>query len=166
MSAIAQRINMGVAACALAAAATLAPVTVANADTTPAPTSSVGSKVGSAVVAPAVSVDSGSDCDDTGANNCSPDTVSPAASPGAGANSSHTPNLFQNNLWWFGAANPNPPPRSTIFEFEPLTLVPGFLRPAYGWFTQNLNFEACIGGGSVKVGPYGSTTVSVGRGCA
>ena len=31
---------------------------------------------------------------------------------------------------------------TTVFTFTPLALVPGFLRPLFSWFTQNLNFEA------------------------
>jgi hypothetical protein len=73
--------------------------------------------------------------------------------------------IYQNPLIWFGTPNANPPAGVTIFEFTPLPLIPGFLRPLYGWFTQNLNFEACILGATVKVGPYGTISGSLTRGC-
>jgi hypothetical protein len=154
MSAIARKISVGIATGAMAAAATLSPVTVANADTSIA-ISSLGSKIGSA------------ECEPTTTTACAPVGLPSAAavsgalpSPGGIVRS-----VFQNDLWWVGPANPNPPARSEIFVFTPMSMVPGFLKPAYGWFTQNLNFEVCLLGGSVKVGPYGTTTVSVGRGC-
>ncbi|ANE83275.1 hypothetical protein A7U43_25605 [Mycobacterium adipatum] len=89
------------------------------------------------------------------------DGPSAAATPGSIVRS-----IFQNDLWWIGRANPTPPPRADVLVFTPLSLIPGFLKPAYSWFTQNLNFEACFLGASVTVGPYGTTTVAVGRGCA
>jgi hypothetical protein len=73
--------------------------------------------------------------------------------------------IFQNRFFWFGTPNPNPPPGATVFEFSPLPLIPGFLRPLYGWFTQNLNFEACILGATIKIGPYGTVSGSLTRGC-
>ncbi|WP_036479476.1 hypothetical protein [Mycobacterium sp. VKM Ac-1816D] len=136
MSAVSRKVSMGLAAGALAAAATLTPVTVAHAAPSPP----------SVIRRPA-----------------------PACVPAAAA--LPTPEqairgIFQNNLWWFGTANPTPPPSSPVFTFQPLSLVPGFLQPLYGWFTQNLNLEACVFGASLRVGPYGTTTFSVGRGCA
>lgn len=154
MSALARKIGVGVAAGAMAAAATLSPVTVANADPSVA-ISSLGSKIGSA------------ECEPTAGNPCLPAAKLPTAAP---LQSTSGPggviqSIFQNDLWWIGKANPNPPARSEILVFTPMSLVPGFLKPVYGWFTQNLNFEVCLFGGSVKVGPYGTTTVAVGRGC-
>ena len=155
MSALARKINLGVAAGALAAAATLTPVTIAQAQPAPAPISALGAQVGSA------------QCVEADGTPCLPATSSssPAAlqsaTPGGIVRS-----IFQNDLWWIGQANPNPPDRATVLEFYPMALVPGFLKPAVGWFTQNLNFEACLFGGSIKIGPYGTTTVAVGRGCA
>ncbi|MGU3497924.1 hypothetical protein [Mycobacterium sp. C31M] len=111
---------------------------------------------------PAVGIGSTLDADDdcgTAANPCL-DFSSAAVS----ATASSPNNIFQNQFWWFGPANPNSP-TNPVFTFTPLSLVPGFLKPAYSWFTQNLNFEACVFGASVKVGPYGTTTFSVGRGC-
>lgn len=153
MSALTRKIKLGVATGALAAAATLTPINVAQAQPAPAPTSALGAQIGSAQCVP------------TATDPCT------AALPTASAAlQSATPggivrSIFQNDLWWVGQANPNPPARSNIFVFTPMSLVPGFLKPVYGWFTQNLNFEVCLLGGSVKVGPYGTTTVSVGRGC-
>ncbi|MDO3400746.1 hypothetical protein QWI29_11960 [Mycolicibacterium neoaurum] len=146
MSAVSRKVSMGLAAGALAAAATLTPVTVAQAET---PQASVLSSM-------------------VGAAQCDPSVTAGCPSQ---ANALPTPEqavrgIFQNNLWWFGTANPTPPPSSPVFTFQPLSLVPGFLKPLYGWFTQNLNLEACVFGASLRVGPYGTTTFSVGRGCA
>lgn len=155
MSALARKINIGVASCAMAAAATLTPVTVAHAQPAPAPIGAVGGQLGQLDDTDCVTV-SGTPC----ATAFAPTAVGASATPGSVVRS-----IFQNDLWWVGPANPNPPARATILTFTPLSLVPGFLKPAYSWFTQNLNFEACFLGASVKVGPYGTTSLSVGRGC-
>lgn len=155
MSAIARKINVGIAAGVISAAATLSPVAVASADIAAAPISSLSSRIGAA------------QCEPTATTACAPVGL-PSAAAVSGA--LPTPggvvrSIFQNDLWWIGQANPNPPDRAEVLVFTPMSLVPGFLKPVYGWFTQNLNFEICVLGGSVKVGPYGTTTVSVGRGC-
>lgn len=152
MSGIAGKIKVGFAAGAMAAAATLTPVTVAQADTAAIAVSSVGSQIGAAQCVPTV----GSPC----APLPTASVQAADATPGSIIQS-----IFQNDLWWIGPANPNPPARSDILVFTPMSMIPGFLKPVYGWFTQNLNFEVCLLGGSIKVGPYGTTTVSVGRGC-
>lgn len=138
----------------MAAAATFTPITVASADTS-VPISSLGSKIGSA------------ECEPTTAAPCLPAAKLPtaAAVQSASGPGGFIQSIFQNELWWIGQPNPNPPPRSEVLVFTPLSLVPGFLKPLYGWFTQNLNFEVCLLGGTITVGPYGTTTVSVGRGC-
>ncbi len=155
MSAIARRISVGLATGAMAAAATLSPVTVAHADTSIA-ISSLGSKIGSA------------ECEPTATAPCPPAAKLPtaAALQSASGPSEFIQSIFQNELWWIGRPNSDPLDRSPVLEFTPLSLVPGFLKPLYSWFTQNLNFEVCLLGATVTVGPYGTTTVSVGRGCA
>jgi hypothetical protein len=155
MSAIARRISVGLASGAMVAAATLSPVTVANADTSIA-ISSLGSKIGSA------------ECEPTTTTACPPAAKLPTAAALQSANgpSEFIQSIFQNELWWIGRPNMDPPDRSPVLEFTPLSLVPGFLKPLYSWFTQNLDFEVCLLGAAVTVGPYGTTTVSVGRGCA
>jgi hypothetical protein len=157
MSTISTKMQTGTAACAIALAATLTPAAIANASPASPPIASLGGSagVGSAVVAP--------DCVPTGSGKCEEAGVSAAGVSASGGATIRS--FFQNRLVWFGTPNPNPPERTTIFEFSPLGLIPGFLRPLYGWFTQNLNFEACILGASVKVGPYGSVTGAVGNGC-
>jgi hypothetical protein len=85
--------------------------------------------------------------------------------PGIAPNLSVPSSIFQNPLWWFGPANPNPPTQTTVFEFFPLAMVPGFLQPLFGWF-KNINFEFCIGGLTLQVGPYGSVSGKYSRGCA
>lgn len=133
MSAIATRLSsattkfqVGVAACAVAAAATLTPAIAAQADiATPAP------------LAPVTQV----------LDNIAQD------------------NWLQNDLWWIGTPNPNPPAQTTVFTFTPLSMIPGFLKPIYESVTGGLNFQVCLLGASAKIGPYGTLTVSYGRGC-
>ena len=84
-------------------------------------------------------------CDPEASPNCDV-TVSPFAIP-SGTSSivvgQHP--ILQNPLWWFGTPNPTPPTPTTVFTFYPLALVPGFIRPLFGWF-NDINFEACIAG--------------------
>jgi hypothetical protein len=69
-------------------------------------------------------------------------------------------------LWWFGAPNPNPPlPFTEVFTFQPLNLLPQFLRPLFSWF-QDINYEACIAGFTLHIGPYGTISGGYSRGCA
>ena len=150
MTAIGTRIKTGTAACVIAAAAVLTPAAVAHADP-PAPPPIVG--IGSSL------------CDPAGAVDCTT-TVSPFASSSASLLLGPPPNILQNGLWWFGTPNPTPPTQTTVFQFHPLALIPGFFRPLYSWFTQNLNFEACIGGLTLHVGPYGTVSGGYSRGCA
>jgi hypothetical protein len=140
MTGIAKKIQIGVAACAIAAAAAFAPAGVAQADPAVPVPQVVGSALGSALLP---------ECE--------------AGEPDCDAIAGGT--LFQNRFVWFGIPNPNPPDRQTVFTFTPIALIPGFLRPLWGFFTQNLNFEACVLGVSVQIGPYGSVTGSIGRGC-
>ena len=74
------------------------------------------------------------------------------------------PKLFQNRLWWFGVPNPNPPAPLYTRTFQPLANLPGWSQQNYGWF-RNLNFEACVGGFSNVIGPYGTSTSSASIGC-
>jgi hypothetical protein len=68
--------------------------------------------------------------------------------------------LFLNNLLWVGTPNPNPP-ANTVFQFTPIALVPGFLKPVYGWFDIN-DQQAQVIGKVFAAGPYGTVTYSVG----
>lgn len=150
MSAIALKINSGVAAGLICAAATLSPVTTANADTGIASAGTLGSQVGSAQCVP------------TATTPCDPIGL-PTAAAVAAADPTFPDSLIQNRFWWLGPANDHP--RSEILVFTPLSLVPGFLKPAYSWFTQNWDVELCVFGLTGTLGPYGTTTLSVGRGC-
>lgn len=150
MSAIALKINSGVAAGLICAAATLAPVTTANADTTIATAGTLGSQVGNAV------------CEPTATTSCDPIGL-PTAAALAAADPTFPDSLIQNEFWWLGRANDHP--RSTILEFTPLSLVPGFLKPAFSWFTAKWDVEICIFGLTATLGPYATTKLSVGRGC-
>lgn len=163
------KFQLGTAALALAAAATLAPV-VAQADTTaplrPALTSfaqGLGDTAGQPV---------GVVCADATAADCT--LVSAEQANVLAANSADNDfdeqagawlkPVFQNQLWWFGKPNPNPPTQTIIYQFYPLNLVPGFLKPAFGWF-ENINYESCLFGWTTTVGAYGTVTGSVSRGC-
>jgi hypothetical protein len=149
MTAIRTRFQTATAACAIAAAAVLTPAAVANADpAAPIPMAGVGSAV----------------CDPNGPVDCT--TVSPfATGPHSLIALSPSSTIFQNGLWWFGTPNPTPPTQTTVFTFYPLALVPGFLQPLFGWFST-INFEACIGGLTLHIGPYGTVSGSYSRGCA
>jgi len=148
MTAIARKIQIATAASAIAAAAVLTPVGVAQADTVAPVPSAIGA---------AATLD---DCP-AGESDCTALRFAPNFS----ASSVGPSSIFQNEFWWFGPANPNPPPSETFFTFNPLPLIPGFFQPLWGFFTQNLNFEVCVAGLSVKVGPYGTVSGSVGSSC-
>jgi hypothetical protein len=154
-STVSSKVRTAAVACTIAVAAALTPLPVAHAEpfsTVAARTSGLGGTagVGLAAISP--------DCYPVGAVDC------PAT--GAAINSNaKTPNLFQNALWWFGAPNPNPPQQTTVFQFYPLALIPGFIRPLFGWFA-NINFEACIAGLTLRIGPYGTISGLYSRGCA
>ena len=145
------KFQMGGAACAIAAAAVLTPAAVAHADPV-APAPMVGA-LGSLINAP--------DCTEAITTNCTPPivgTFSPSLSSSPGS-------IFKNPLLWIGTPNPNPPASTRIiWTFQPLNLLPAFVRPLFGWFA-NINFQACIAGISVRVGPYGTISGSIGRGC-
>jgi len=68
------------------------------------------------------------------------------------------------DLLWLGSVDPTPPPFTNIISFQPLTLLPSFIQPLFGWF-NNINFELCAAGAAVKIGPYGTLSVSLGQGC-
>lgn len=148
-SSMSTKMQVGTAAVAVAAAATLAPAVIAQAQ--PGSVTPIPQALGAAADDSLWFLD----------NNpqAAAAAVSPAALPPA------ITSIFQNRLIWFGTPNPTPPPGATIFEFTPLPLIPGFLRPLYSWFTQNLNFEACVLGATVKIGPYGTVSGSITQGC-
>jgi hypothetical protein len=65
---------------------------------------------------------------------------------------------------YFGPAKPNGPTKTNVFTFSPLALIPGFLQPLFGWF-KNINFQACVFGITLQLGPYGVFSGSYSRGC-
>jgi hypothetical protein len=141
LSSVGTKMQLGTAACAIAAAAAL-PAVVAQAEPlVHVPTAGIGSSILA-------------ECDQVGSTDCA--VSSPFAASSSSVSASHG-NIFQNNLWWFGPQNPNRPPVTTLFSFQPLALLPSFVQPLFGWF-QNLNFEACIGGFGLHVGPYGTVS--------
>lgn len=74
---------------------------------------------------------------------------------------------WQNEPWWWFGPTPNPTPPAPILvgTFTPLTLVPAFLQPLYKQLTANINFSVCFLGAGAKIGPYGTITLSLTRGC-
>lgn len=74
---------------------------------------------------------------------------------------------WQNDPWWWIGPGSNPSPGAPILvgTFTPLSIIPGFLQEPWKRLTQNINFSACFLGAGVKVGPYGTITVSLTRGC-
>jgi hypothetical protein len=71
--------------------------------------------------------------------------------------------------WYVGGNNANAvstlaaPGGTTIFDFSPLSLVPGFFKPLVGWFLNFVpRFSICIGGLGVSVGPYATLSVKTG----
>jgi hypothetical protein len=166
MATIATKFQTGAAACVIATAAILTPAVAQAEPAAPLPTTGLGSTVMSPT------------CDPVGSPGC-PSSSSPSASgssaasiaPFAAASSpsiallSPSGTILQNRLWWFGTPNPTPPTQTTVFQFYPLALIPGFLQPLFGWF-GSINFEACIGGLTLRIGPYGTVSGSYSRGCA
>jgi hypothetical protein len=147
MSAITRKVNVGLAAGAIVAAATLSPVSVAHA----AEPGALGSTVGDAECI----LGSGESCLIT----------TRAGGAWEPVFTTDEDSLIQNRLYWFGRANPDAPPRTTIVEFTPMSVLPGFLKGPWGWFFGKFDLEACVGGVTLTVGPYLKTTVSTGRGC-
>lgn len=147
MTGIARKLQIGTAATAIALASVLTSAGVAQAGpAAPVPTVGIGSSI--------CPTDS-PDCDSPSVSSLSPSVFA----------DSGISSIIQNQFIWIGPANPNPPPRTDFFGFTPLPLIPGFLQPLWGFFTQNLNFEICVAGFSARLGPYGSLSASVGSSC-
>ena len=153
---LAAKAHVVTAACAVAAAVVLSPLPAALAEpAAPVPQASTPGALGgsaAALIDPT--------CEPIGSPACVAALI-----PGFDAGGILQNPIFQNPLWWFGAPNPNPPEQTLVFQFYPLALVPGFLQPLFGWFAA-INFEACIGGLTLQIGPYGTISGSYGRGCA
>ena len=155
MNKLGTKLQIGTATCAVAAAAVLIPLPAAQA----ASPGSLGGSAGGGAELIAVTPD----CDPTTSTDCAT-TLAPSAAalpsllPGGNT-------ILQNPLWWFGPPNTTPPPQTPVFTFYPLNLLPGFIRPLFSWFAD-INFEACVLGFTLHIGPYGAVSGSYGRGCA
>ncbi len=145
MSVITQKLSIGVVTCAMAAAATLTPIPVAQA--APELSTNLGSRAGT------LSFDRIFGRSPT---NPTPDDPGPLFT------------FFPDNWYLNGSVEPRPSPTFPlgipIVKFSPLILVPPGARERYMWFTANLDFKVCAPGISVKLGPYGTKTTSVGKG--
>jgi hypothetical protein len=74
-------------------------------------------------------------------------------------------------FWWLDDNSPSPsqllafgplaPTATTILSFQPLSLLPGFIQPLFGWF-NGINIGICVAGLGVSVGPYGTVSVKSG----
>jgi hypothetical protein len=159
---IAKKVQIGTAACAIAAAAALTPLPAAQADpVVPSPLASSPGSLGGSAGGDAVLM--APDCVPVGSPACTT-TVAPSVSSSASLlPGGHT--IFQNPLWWFGTPNPTPPTQTPVFTFYPLNLIPGFIRPLFSWFAD-INYEACVFGFTLHIGPYGAVSGSYSRGCA
>jgi hypothetical protein len=136
MSTLATKVRTTTAACAIAAAATLTPAVIAHASpAAPLPEAGVGSSLG------AVTVNS---CDPAVPGSCALAPIVPAALPFLGGGGLESPPLI-----WIGApGNPN---------YQPIF---GLTFPSFG-----LNFEFCIAGLGVRLGPYSTGFVGLSAGC-
>ncbi len=74
---------------------------------------------------------------------------------------------WQNDPWWWVGTGPNPstPAPILVGTFTPLSIIPGFLQEPWKRLTQNINLSVCFFGAGAKIGPYGTITVSLTRGC-
>ena len=171
MPEIARKVQIGTAASAIAVAALLTPAPIAQADPVAhAPTASLGGSAGvgsanmkavcgqvggpSCIRPPAISASPGIRAASPNVSSAAPSIT---ASPGGG--------LFQNEWVWFGPPNPDAPPLTPVFAFQPLNLLPDFLRPVFSWFAD-IDYTACIAGLTLRVGPYGTVSGGYSRGCA
>jgi hypothetical protein len=146
------KVQIGTAACAVAAAAALTPIPAAQAASTPG---SLGGSAGSAALITPV-------CDPATSPDCVA-TLAPTANATFALPGGHA--ILQNPFWWFGPPNPSPPTQTPVFTFYPLNLIPGFIRPLFSWFAD-INYEICVVGFTLHIGPYGAVSGSYGRGCA
>jgi len=152
ISEISTKLQVGAAACVIATAAVLTPGAVAQADPVVTPSLAVGGSAGGAtLISP--------NCDPVATPDCVA-SFAPSIMALPGGNT-----ILQNPLWWFGPPNPSPPTQTTVFTFFPLALIPGFLQPLFSWF-GDINYEICIAGLTLQIGPYGTVTGSYSRGCA
>lgn len=152
------KIQIGTAAVALAAAATLAPVVAQAAPTAPlAPSLTSFSKaLGSAAGAAVCDPTEGADCTlvSSVAGNAQASQIGDWIQP-----------IFQNQLWWFGKPNPNPPAQTVVYTFEILSLIPDWMQTLRN-IVSAIDYEGCILGATMTIGPYGTVTGSYSRGCA
>lgn len=160
MNRLATKAQIGAATCAVAAAAVLTPLPAAQAE--PVVPMPMAGSVGGSAGADADLLAIAPDCQPATSPECVT-TVAPSANstfllPGGGT-------ILQNPLWWFGPPNPTPPTQTPVFTFYPLNLLPGFIRPLFSWFAD-INYEICIVGLTLHIGPYGAVSGSYSRGCA
>ncbi|WP_099025090.1 hypothetical protein [Mycolicibacterium palauense] len=151
MSTVATKIKAGVAAGALAGAAALATVPVAQAETF---ATGLGAGAGAAAI--------NTECDDATSEDC----VAPAVSSSSGLlPGGYT--LLQNKLLWWGPTADVTPTLTPLVEVQLTNFIPSIfgLKEAFGWVEQ-LDFTTCVAGATAKIGSYGTLTIGVSKGCA
>ena len=165
---VANRMWLGVGACAVAAATIFSPVLALADDGTDNTNNSTGG-VGDSAGAPNPASPSRGGVSRAGA---AANANNAPAGPGRSANARAVPDAntfgpatFQNPLWWFGTPNPSPPPPAYTRTFEPLANLPGWSQGYYGWY-RNMSFEGCVLGLSHTntPGPYGTATNAISTG--
>jgi hypothetical protein len=68
-------------------------------------------------------------------------------------------------IWWLSSSpSPNQSTATTVFSIKPLTLLPGFIQPLFGWF-KDLNLNVCIAGVGLHVNAYGTVSATIARSC-
>lgn len=79
--------------------------------------------------------------------------------------------LSTESPWWWIGSSPNPNPSvvslaplavsgTTIIDFQPLALIPGFLQPIAGAALSLVpQFDVCVAGLGVSLSAYGRVTV-------
>jgi hypothetical protein len=127
MNAIATKLQVGTAACAIAAAATLMPVAAHAAPSISFPTAPVTQVLHEL--------------------NLGPMTLP------------SLPTIPEFSWFIFGTPNPHPPAHLTLLNLTVPILSPILV------FLGLANKEICLGGATVKIGPYGGISVSLGVGC-
>jgi hypothetical protein len=72
--------------------------------------------------------------------------------------------IFENDLWWFGPANPDYDGQ-TLIQIDTANFLPPIIRDFYATWLDDVDFTACFGGFATQFGPYGSVRLAYGSHC-